>query len=630
MKTLTGRPLFKFCSREALGVDIPELGSNVCMPEAGESCPQVNITLFGRITSRMADVLADEYERLIELRAATKSYMECRKYLSKFKTDSVWKRMEPEGVRMIRDEYGIPGEAGETLDEIGEYLEVVIGNEAENRNSGSPLTFLKTYVPPDIVFGDSNQNSGIGSNEWLAYILETKQNCFDIVLMAERAVPPRDSWRRHDMVVLVDSFDSPIAIYDVESDALAFTYFAIGDTETAKDQLRRFIARIVGIAGPRDIPTKTSSNNATIGADIEFSVYDADMIFHSATEFVPDSQDGQIGTDGNVETLEIRPDYSTKPIEVVENIEILLRKLSPVLPDGHDLLGGGGASLRRSTGIHIHFANTSMDSSRGDTRLSTELFCQWLDLLLSYPILTLCQGVRRGDEGYGGYSDYRNARTHHGFPHPGFEYRTLPTVCINRQITEAIFVIAKMCLDTYENGQTIKIDEKSFCVDWYKELNGYTENVKLVEYFVKFCSSNTNLEVPILANWLYKKFEKDRECDVDIIFCPEDYQINDFVMYNPQKLFDAVIVWTSSNPEQAIVLSSQVKTLENYLIRNVGFITIVKDVPPSRVQEIIRKGNHKRVLSIGLPKNLVAKLMQKSQGSRNRVKMFIQELIKHI
>jgi hypothetical protein len=629
VKTLTGRPLFKFNAREALGVDIPELGNNVCMPQQHEAFPQSNITIFGYITGRMSDMLADEYERLTSTQGTIRSYRECIKYLVKYKDDKAWKTIDPDGLENTRAEWDIPVEAGDTLHDIRDYLNDTISEATERFAFNSPFTFVKLQVNPSICFGDGNQNAGIGNNEWLAYILENKNNDLDLILNDGQAIASRDDWRRNANVIFLDMFDSPLAIYDKEADSLSFTYFAIGSDDVFRAELKKLILRIAKITGPRDTSIQIS-NNATIGADIEFSVYDTDMIFHSATEFVPDSQDGQIGTDGNVETLEIRPDYSRKPLEVVENIEILLRKLSAVLPDGHDFLGGGGASLRRSTGVHIHFANTSMDSSRGDSRTALENFCQWLDLLLAYPVLTFCHGVKRGDETYGQYSDYRNARTHHGFPHSGFEYRTLPTVCINRQITEAIFVIAKMCLDTYESGKAIKVDEKAFSIDWYKELVGYADNIKLVDYFVKFCSSGTNLEVPILANWLYKKFEKDRECDVDVIFCSEDYQIKDFVMYNPQKLFDSVIVWSSANPEQAIVLSSSVKTLENYLIRNVGFVTVVKDALPARVQETIKQGNHKRVLSIGLPKNLVAKLAQKSQGSRNRIKMFIQELIKHI
>jgi hypothetical protein len=630
VKTLTGRPIFKFNAKESLGIDIPELGNNVCMPDIREAFPQNNITVFGRITGRMADRLADEYERLTGLAASIRAYKECAKYLSRFKSDEEWKSKTIDAVEAIRADYDLPVEAGTTLSDIQDYVDMAISSDVERFEYGSPLTFVSVDVHPNIVFGDLNQNQGIGNNEWIEYILEVKKDGVESFIPNGFRIPVRDEWKRGTTILFIDRFNSPIAIYDKETDALSFTYFVTGDNQQARVELRDFLLRIASVTGPRDSAVTVASSNATIGADIEFSVYDTDMIFHSATEYVPDSQDGQIGTDGNVETLEIRPDYSTKPLEVVENIETLLRKLATVLPDGHDLLGGGGLQLRRSTGIHIHFANTSMDASRGDTRLGVENFCAWLDLLLSYPVLTYCQGVKRADEQYGQYGDYRNSRTHHGFPHVGFEYRTLPTVCINRQITEAVFVIAKMCLDTYESGKTIKFDEKSFSVDWYKDLVGYAENSKLVNYFVNFCMTNTNLEVPILSNWLYKKFEKDRECDVDIIFCSEDYQIKDFVMYNPQKLFDAVIVWSSSNPEQAIVLSASVKTLESYLIRNVGFVTVVKDTVPARVQEIIKKGKHKRILSIGLPKNLVAKLASKSQGSRNRIKMFIQELIKHI
>ena len=153
---------------------------------------------------------------------------------------------------------------------------------------------------------------------------------------------------------------------------------------------------------------KFSPSKITIGTDIEFSVFDPSGTFFPATCFIEDSVNDIVGTDGNVETLEVRPPYAKSPEMLVENIEEVLHTLLEKLPQGHDLLGGGGRALRRTTGFHIHFAGTSADSPTGRR---PDGYVQWLDALLGSQLLNL-PGAQRFDEHYGRPGDWRSKINH--------------------------------------------------------------------------------------------------------------------------------------------------------------------------------------------------------------------------
>lgn len=363
-----------------------------------------------------------------------------------------------------------------------------------------------------------------------------------------------------------------------------------------------------------------------VGLDLEFSIIDSDFNFHSATEFVPDALDAEIGTDGNVETLELRPDVASTPGELTNNLYELLAEMNKILPEGLDLLGGGGADVRRSTGLHIHFSGTSSDYDVD--RVKPEGVVRWLDELIAKPVNKNLKGVKRADGNYGQYGDWRSKMNHGNFPHFGWEWRVLPAITIDKQITEAILTLAYMIVISYEMGYKISFNEKEWTRGWYKELWGYEKYFSAIEPFFELIESRRSINVPVLANWFGKRFMKDKECDVVVQFYgsgDNNYlNIAPFTMYNPQKLFDRVAIFDRGTDKKYITISTEVPALSLWLTRNYGHRTKVLD-PPWRKQKLGAKS-----LTIGIPSSILRNLAGKNHGSRNYVKMFVQELINNI
>lgn len=397
-----------------------------------------------------------------------------------------------------------------------------------------------------------------------------------------------------------------------------------------REMLRKKMQKLISLVKPAESAAKKFNRSKFFeGTDIEFTVYDSDTLFHSATEFVADSIEGQIGTDGNVETLEIRPEQAKTPKQLTENIEDLLRTLYRTLPPGYDLLGGGGRKLARSTGLHIHFSGTSVDCTKG-MRGNPETLVNWLDTLIAEPMASRLRGWARQDsEHYGRYGDYRNRGNHNGFPHEGFEWRVLPTVCINKEITEAVLALAYMVVLTYEEKGQYCFNEKEFGIHWYDGLVDADKYRTQIRTFVDFVSAKTDLAVPILKEWFGKEFSKDKECDITIVFANDEQgylSIVPFVMYNPQKVYNRIVFWDRGEDKIAISSSEEVPQLEKYLMEQHGF----KLTTASPSAGLIEKYEQGSTLFIGLPQKLLFKLHSRSQGSRNKIKMFAQDIIKHI
>ena len=377
------------------------------------------------------------------------------------------------------------------------------------------------------------------------------------------------------------------------------------------------IAKIIQII-PYPVLTRKLDTPLKIGADIEFSIIDSDGIFHSATEFFADNTSSSIGTDGNVETLEIRPDPVLTPAGLCENIINILKNINQVLPPGYDLHGGGGGDVRRSTGLHIHFSGTLAEmSSRRLLCIAT--YTQWLETFIGQHLQQM-PGARRADLHYATPGDFRCRDNHGEFSHQGWEWRTLPTVMNSPAILQAILSVAFLVVRTANLGKELELGE--FDKSWYLNLPGASDFKREITIFWNFIQERPPININVLNAWLAKPSRKDAECDVKVSFSDtSDFlSIAPFVMYNPQKLFDSITIHAATKDKYAgqIILSSNIPQLQQYIISTYGITTLV--IP-----------NHKtRHLDITVGLNILLRLAKESRSSRNRIKMFTQEIIKHI
>lgn len=374
---------------------------------------------------------------------------------------------------------------------------------------------------------------------------------------------------------------------------------------------------------------KINREGIRIGADIEAVVVDTDGIVHSPTEFVPDTQESQIGTDGNVELLEIRPEEGNTPAELAENTRMLLDNLTLLMPKGFDLYGGGGADFSSSIGLHIHFSGISTDvgrTSRGQ-EVDPAYLVKWLDALLSTVIVQLPGAARHGDR-YGRFGDFRNKRNHSHFPHYGFEWRTLPSIIADRKLYEAVLKIAYCIMLTFEQEGIYKFNEKQFGADWYTGLVDADEYMGDILYFVEWVKGQTPVVGPVLRNWFGVGGEKDRECDTMVKFANDEdgyLAIVDFYAYNPAKSFDTIVLWASPSGK-GMLISQPVPKLKEYVLSTYGLAVQIRS-PSLALQKRYAAG---RTLYIGIGVSVLNRMRANSVGSRNRIKMFVQDVIKHL
>ena len=462
----------------------------------------------------------------------------------------------------------------------------------------------------------------------LAYFTEVCPRAMENVKIIEKW--NIEELKLQEIVVFCDKRGDITALYCTHDDSLWIRFF--DSSHCSKDErveVGKRIEKIISLIRKKKTKRETENPQINIGADIEYTAYDSDGTFHSATEFVRDNVEGSIGTDGNVETVEIRPDYAKTPEKLVENIGELLENLKDSMPDGYDLLCGGGGDLHRSTGTHIHFSGISTDCSDGRRQeIAPVEVVGWLDALLTAPIRNYTRGWARHDENYGRPGDYRCRANHSGFPHNGFEWRVLHTITTNKEMTLAIFALSYMIVYAYESGQKIRFDENKFGIEWYKGLPMFDKYRDQIEYFVNMVLSGCRWDIPTLNGWFGKDFHKDRECDVVVQFSNdgEYLGIKPFVMYNPQKEYDTVLIWNRGDGSNALALSEPVKSLTKYCVE-LGYTTVIHQPTKETMSKYAKK---KKCLFIGVPRRVLARLAERNSGSRNRIKMFAQDLIKNI
>jgi hypothetical protein len=400
----------------------------------------------------------------------------------------------------------------------------------------------------------------------------------------------------------------------------------MAETEMVKKRLKKIVSLISPVE--QGVKKKVSIPKVNIGMDIEFSIIDSDGQFHPATEFVADTEEAPIGTDGNVETLEIRPEYAKDPLTLVDNLDELLGNINQIIPQGYDIWGGGGEKFRRSTGTHIHFSGISTDNdNRGGAK--TKELVRWLDCLIGGPVRTL-PGIKRADANYGQPGDFRCNANHGGFHHHGFEWRSLPTFTPTRESTKGLVCLCYMVACAYEMGMTIEFNEKAFGIEWYKDLPLFSKYEGYVKKFVEFIEDGGTLSRPTLESWYKKEFAKDKECDVEIVFANDAdgfLAISPYMGYNPQKIFDRVVFYVTSDPA-AYSVSESVASLMRYFMSNRGENIRVRESSDALKVKYAKKGE--RTLFFGIPRKNAAAMASRSRGSRNGIKMFSQEIIKNI
>jgi hypothetical protein len=468
--------------------------------------------------------------------------------------------------------------------------------------------------------------------------------------------PPEDELRRHgplttglikkiagggtlkgSVIAFVNSSGYITGAYFVERNLLIFYYYQKiqgSKSEIAEDLAKvndrlKMLVEFVETFTPAKKDEKFSADNLRIGTDIEFSVFDPSGSFFDATCFVDDSLDGAIGTDGNVATLEIRPKAARSPEALTKNVEDILFELSKKMPPGHDLLGGGSRSLRRSTGLHIHFSNTRADSNQHG--LQPDQYVVWLDNLLGNVLVNLPGGARSSDGGYGQPGDWRSKVNHGEFGHNGWEWRRPPTTCIDRDMTLGVFAIAWCIVKTATVAtKPYAFDETNFSIKWYEGLEDFDKYADSIQYVVNFIQGKQRLDVPILRTWFNRPFEKDFECDIEVHFANESgLEISPFKIYHPQKLFKTVLVYTGDRDRMVCLSTTNPEGIPNSVkefIENRAEVA----VRISKVLGYNESALKRPVLYFGISRQLLNELLRASRGSRNRVKMFVQDLIKNM
>ena len=164
----------------------------------------------------------------------------------------------------------------------------------------------------------------------------------------------------------------------------------------------------------------------TIGADPEFlfvrrldqAVCNAHTLLHDTLIRLDDGK-SNLGWDGAAIPGELRPHFSTFPIQVVKNMADLFTKMNQVHPtfaDQYDLIAGAGAN-GHATGGHIHIGGVP------GTIIPRAMLSHYLDTFLLPVGLALSRDEATLDRltiGYGAWAESRDQTW-------GTEYRSLPS-----------------------------------------------------------------------------------------------------------------------------------------------------------------------------------------------------------
>lgn len=226
----------------------------------------------------------------------------------------------------------------------------------------------------------------------------------------------------------------------------------------------------------------------TLGADPEFLMYGERQV-HPGRKPMAVTRwfDGRerasayyygkhVGHDGHAPTGELRPLHAESSEEIVKNIEECLIGVAALAPKGSRIIAGGGCL--EPTGGHIHFGHPAL--KRGGSGLHN-IITRVLDAWLYKP---LAKGTPFMQRGWGNYSyfrlsfaqavtqwrkmsyrdkqdsgEYGGGGGHRRKPH-GFEYRSLPSFIVSRELTSIVFkigqAIVQKIVDAQDRNEVVK------------------------------------------------------------------------------------------------------------------------------------------------------------------------------
>jgi len=189
-------------------------------------------------------------------------------------------------------------------------------------------------------------------------------------------------------------------------------------------------------------PYKPQEKEVTLGADPEFILINRDtgkMI--PASQFFP--RFGTVGCDSvripNRQQRpigEVRPEPSTSPLVLAENIRKTLMQAIKLLPYNNiEWLAGSQPASNYPIGGHIHFSNIELSSK----------LLRALDNYLAIPVMLLedpaTSKLRRTK--YGLLSDFRIKE------YGGFEYRTISSWLVTPEISKGVLCLSKLIASNY-------------------------------------------------------------------------------------------------------------------------------------------------------------------------------------
>lgn len=184
------------------------------------------------------------------------------------------------------------------------------------------------------------------------------------------------------------------------------------------------------------------TTSPVMGADLEFMFKNREGKMVLASKYF--SKKGKIGCDARTinrnlsrrPLAEIRPDPSSDPEQVVENIRDIMRDaILKVNSDKVQWLAGSMPFKGYSIGGHIHFSNVKLNSA----------ITRALDNYLAVPLVLIEEPstAKQRRIRYGFLGDVRTQF------HGGFEYRTLGSWVLSPQISKAVLFLSQFIVKHY-------------------------------------------------------------------------------------------------------------------------------------------------------------------------------------
>ncbi|GAX91791.1 putative amidoligase domain-containing protein [Effusibacillus lacus] len=178
-----------------------------------------------------------------------------------------------------------------------------------------------------------------------------------------------------------------------------------------------------------------------MGTDLEFVLRNQEGKLVIASSYLP--RNGKVGCDAlSIRRLgrrfplaELRPDPSSSPLDLVNNIEETMKVAKRLVPKHLQWLAGSMPLKKFAIGGHIHFSNLPLSSR----------LIKAMDSYLALPVMLLedtSASVKRRPK-YGFLGDIRLKS------HGGWEYRTLSSWIVSPEIARAVLCLAHLVATHY-------------------------------------------------------------------------------------------------------------------------------------------------------------------------------------